>query len=64
MSSFLCDKCGKEILEGDGGHYMTGCKHWPLDDLVKNQKPLDPEFSKAVDKYFWDLIDETLRRPD
>jgi hypothetical protein len=27
-----------------------------LDALLKDQKPLDPEFSKVVDDNFWDLI--------
>ena len=27
-----------------------------IDALLKDQKPLDPEFSKVVDEHFWDLI--------
>ena len=27
-----------------------------IDALLKDQKPLDPEFSKVVDDNFWDLI--------
>jgi len=32
MSHFLCEVCGKEILEGPGGHYITGCEHYPLEE--------------------------------
>ena len=30
----------------------------PVDfwDMIKNQKPLDPDFAKVVDDNFWDLI--------
>jgi hypothetical protein len=33
MSSFICDKCGKEILDSDQG-YITGCEHYPLETLT------------------------------
>lgn len=35
MSSFLCDKCQAEIIEGEGGIYITGCEHYPLSDFIK-----------------------------
>lgn len=30
MSNFICEQCGKEIMEGSGGHYITGCEHYPM----------------------------------
>lgn len=30
MSNFICEHCGAEIVEGAGGNYVTGCKHYPL----------------------------------
>ena len=27
-----------------------------IDALLKEMKPLDPEFSKTVDEHFWELI--------
>lgn len=30
MSSFICDKCGAQIIDSPGG-YITGCEHWPLE---------------------------------
>ena len=28
MSSFICEKCGKMIIDTEDG-YITGCKHYP-----------------------------------
>lgn len=25
-------------------------------DIINNSKPLNPELSKLIDKYFWDLV--------
>lgn len=33
MSNFECSFCGKEILEGEDGNYITSCKHYPLEEL-------------------------------
>jgi len=30
MSSFICEKCQKEIIDTDNG-YVTGCKHYEPD---------------------------------
>jgi len=32
MSSFRCEKCGADIVEGRGGYYITECEHYPLED--------------------------------
>ncbi len=29
MSSFMCPDCNAQIIEGPGGHYLTGCEHFP-----------------------------------
>ena len=31
MSNFRCEVCNTDILEGPGGHYVTGCPHYPLE---------------------------------
>jgi len=31
MSNFNCEYCDTPILEGEGGHYITSCKHYPLE---------------------------------
>jgi|SRR5580765_2546198 len=31
MSNFNCQKCGKPILEDEGGKYITGCEHYPAE---------------------------------
>ena len=44
MSSFICEKCGKEIIDTPAG-YVTGCEHYPAGDI------------KAVCRiceYYWD----------
>ncbi len=41
MSSFYCGKCGKKILKGEGGEYITECKHYPKEKL--NQLDRDNE---------------------
>lgn len=30
MSHFKCNQCGKNIIEGVDGEYVTGCEHFPL----------------------------------
>ena len=30
MSSFICEKCGKPILDTPHG-YITGCEHYPVE---------------------------------
>jgi|WetSurSiteA1Bulk_404760.scaffolds.fasta_scaffold860219_1 hypothetical protein len=40
MSNFVCEKCGKAILEGKNGEYVTGCRHYPIerpDDDVEEE---------------------------
>ena len=35
MSSFKCEKCGKDIIDTPKG-YITGCEHYPIEkDLYK-----------------------------
>jgi len=33
-------------------------KEMPLQEILDNLKPLDPEYSKTVDDNFWDLCKE------
>ena len=40
----FCDRCVKEALT--------------LKNLDKKVTPLPPEFSKAVDEHFWELLDK------
>lgn len=35
MSNFRCEVCNTDILEGPGGHYVTGCPHYPLETRIK-----------------------------
>lgn len=35
MSNFYCEHCGTAILEGEDGHYITGCEHYPLSERLK-----------------------------
>ena len=44
MSNFYCEKCGKAILEGSGGHYVTECKHYPLEFKTKEEKKMKELF--------------------
>ena len=39
MSNFICEKCGTPILEGEDGHYITGCEHYPLNGKPKTFDP-------------------------
>ena len=34
MSSFLCEKCGKAIIDTPNG-YVTRCEHYPLEIELK-----------------------------
>lgn len=31
MSNFNCPTCNVAITEGEGGRYVTGCEHYPLE---------------------------------
>ena len=48
MSNFICEKCGKEIIDSPDG-YVTGCEHYPVSDLVR----LENELNKATLKYVY-----------
>ena len=39
----------------DGGGFIGAAAK----EFIKDMKPLDPAFSKTVDKHFWDLVDDT-----
>jgi len=45
MSNFFCDKCGKVIMEGPNGHYVTGCEHYPLTIRRKGDKIMKELFN-------------------
>ena len=34
MSNFICKYCGKIIFDSEVG-YVTGCTHYPIEDLQK-----------------------------
>jgi hypothetical protein len=38
MSNFLCEHCNAEILEGEGGRYVTGCEHYPIEGNMEELK--------------------------
>ena len=38
MSNFYCEHCGKPILEGKGGSYVTGCEHYPTEEREPEQR--------------------------
>jgi hypothetical protein len=48
MSSFICDKCGTEIIDSPDG-YLTECEHWPKERL----KPLGPQYTTMIDLTEW-----------
>jgi hypothetical protein len=35
MSSFICEKCKKDIIDTPSG-YITGCEHYPLETPLIN----------------------------
>lgn len=39
MSSFICEKCGTEILDSPHG-YLTGCEHYPTVKEVLTARPM------------------------
>ena len=38
MSSFICEKCGKAIIDTPYKGYITECKHYPFLKKIKNKK--------------------------
>ena len=36
MSNFNCPECGTPIIEGENGHYITWCEHYPKEEFEKN----------------------------
>jgi hypothetical protein len=67
---YKCPGCGKVASLEDDAHPISpdpwampgcgDCLEAALSDfkekLEKNMEPIPPEFSKIVDKYFWELI--------
>jgi hypothetical protein len=47
MSNFICEHCGTPILEGEGGHYITGCVHYP-DYIAPLSEEEDEELRKET----------------
>jgi len=37
MSSFICEKCGKNIIDSDTG-YITECDHYPMERMMSNRE--------------------------
>ena len=64
----ICPTCKKKLIEEQISAVMVflSClecnevydyyKIPGISDLVKNQQDLPPEYSKAVDKHFWELV--------
>jgi len=48
MSSFICKKCGAEIIDSPNG-YLTECEHWPKERL----RPLGPQCAGMIDLTEW-----------
>ena len=44
MSSFICEKCGQQILDTPHG-YITGCEHYPM------ERNMGRDFSFLISKY-------------
>jgi len=38
MSNFKCPHCGTLILEGEDGNYITGCEHYPMEQVKRDRK--------------------------
>ena len=49
IESNFCSHCGAKIIKNIVLPYR-------LKMFIASQEPLPPEFSKVVDKYFWDLL--------
>lgn len=61
-SKYICSSCGVEFTGSDAIDFPILCKTCKvLSDfskkLIGDMKDMPPEFSKVVDKYFWELID-------
>ena len=39
--TFNCDICGMPIIDNDNGHWITGCKHYPLEYLNNPDNEMD-----------------------
>ena len=37
MSSFRCEKCGKEIIDSENG-YITSCPHYPMGKIPTHKQ--------------------------
>jgi len=37
VSNFQCAECGTNITEGDDGHYVTFCEHWPKEESKSSE---------------------------
>jgi len=51
MSNFYCEKCGKAILEGPNGHYVTECEHYPREgekEMAKDYETLKSFYIAGV----------------
>jgi len=54
MSNFKCEKCGRDILEGEGGNYYTECEHYPLDPIIKKKY-------KDIIQYYRDVFNNSSK---
>jgi len=37
MSSFICEHCGKEIIDTENG-YITECEHYPIEERTASKQ--------------------------
>lgn len=50
MSSFICEKCGAEILDTPNG-YITECEHYPMElTSIDRSSQVDDIFREWIDK--------------
>ena len=56
MSNFICEECGAPILEGEDGHYITGCEHYPQDETDMPTKPKEEQLAENHWKWLSQLF--------
>lgn len=57
MSSFICEHCGKNIIDTPTG-YVTGCEHWPIEPKSKPRERIWADSYRRVQA----AIDKTKKR--
>jgi DNA-directed RNA polymerase subunit RPC12/RpoP len=60
-SKYRCSSCNIEFTDSDAVDFPILCETCKVlkefsDKIKKESKDLPPEFSKFIDKHFWELI--------